>query len=65
MEGAGMRKWLVTWLACYVVGGLMMHEMHHSVLLAQWFAEVRHTLTLLNLCLMCIGHTNMSAGKKH
>jgi hypothetical protein len=24
----------------------MMHEMHHSVLLAQWSAEVRHTLTL-------------------
>jgi hypothetical protein len=23
----------------------MMHEMHHSVLLAQWSAEVRHTLT--------------------
>jgi hypothetical protein len=29
----------------------MMHEMHHSVLLAQWSAEVRHTLTvtLLNI----------------
>jgi hypothetical protein len=24
----------------------MMHEVHHSVLLAQWSAEVRHTLTL-------------------
>jgi hypothetical protein len=24
----------------------MMHEMHHYVLLAQWSAEVRHTLTL-------------------
>jgi hypothetical protein len=27
----------------------MMHEMHHSVLLAQWSAEVRHTLTDLNI----------------
>jgi hypothetical protein len=26
----------------------MMHEMHHSVLLAQWSAEVRHTLTVTN-----------------
>jgi hypothetical protein len=25
----------------------MMHEMHHSVLLAQWSAEVRHTLTVV------------------
>jgi hypothetical protein len=25
----------------------MMHEMHHSVLLAQWSAEVRHTLTYI------------------
>jgi hypothetical protein len=27
----------------------MMHEMHHSVLLAQWSAEVRHTLTVVVL----------------
>jgi hypothetical protein len=30
----------------------MMHEMHHSVLLAQWSAEVRHTLTLASV--MCL-----------
>jgi hypothetical protein len=32
----------------------MMHEMHHSVLLAQWSAEVRHTLTLTLKILLLI-----------
>jgi hypothetical protein len=35
----------------------MMHEMHHSVLLAQWSAEVRHTLTLMIQCFGRSAHT--------
>jgi hypothetical protein len=33
----------------------MMHEMHHSVLLAQWSAEVRHTLTVVSHWVGTIG----------
>jgi hypothetical protein len=43
----------------------MMHEMHHSVLLTQWFTEVRHTLTASWIEKTLINTLNLYAKSLH